>query len=60
MIAIADNGRGLPPGFDLAAPASKGRYGLLDVSKRVALLKGHLQVQNQPAGGALIQEETFS
>ena len=57
MVAIADNGRGLPGGFDLAALASAGHYGLLGISERVALLEGHLHVQNQPSGGALIQVE---
>jgi signal transduction histidine kinase len=57
MIAIADNGRGLPPGFDLAALADNRHYGLLGISERVALLEGRLQVQNQPGGGALVQVE---
>ncbi len=57
MIAIADNGRGLPSNFDLSALASKGHYGLLGISERVALLDGRLSVQNQPSGGVLIQVE---
>ena len=57
MIAIADNGLGLPHDFDLAALAPKGHYGLLGVSERVALLEGRLRVQNQPNGGAIIQVE---
>jgi signal transduction histidine kinase len=57
MIAIADNGRGLPNTFDLAVLASQGHYGLLGISERVALLNGRLSVQNQPQGGALIQVE---
>lgn len=55
LIAIADNGLGLPQGFDLAALASGGHYGLLGISERVALLEGRLNVQNQPGGGVLIQ-----
>lgn len=57
LIAIADNGKGLPRGFDLAALAPEGHYGLLGISERVALLDGRLHVQNQPAGGTLIQAE---
>ena len=57
LIAIADNGRGLPRGFDLAGLAAEGHYGLLGISERVALLEGRLHVQNQPGGGALIQVE---
>lgn len=57
MIAIADNGQGLPRGFDLAGLAAEGHYGLLGISERVALLEGRLQVQNQAGGGALIQAE---
>jgi signal transduction histidine kinase len=55
MIAIADNGCGLPHGFDLAALAAEGHYGLLGISERVALLEGRLSVQNQPGGGVLLQ-----
>lgn len=57
MISIADNGRGLTRSFDLAALAAGGHYGLLGISERVALLEGRLLVQNQPAGGALLQVE---
>ena len=55
MIAIADNGCGLPHSFDLAALATEGHYGLLGISERVALLEGRLSVQNQPGGGVLLQ-----
>ncbi|MBC8161798.1 MAG: ATP-binding cassette domain-containing protein [Roseiflexaceae bacterium] len=57
MVAITDNGLGLPRGFDLAALAREGHYGLLGISERVALLEGRLHVQNQPGGGAIIQVE---
>jgi signal transduction histidine kinase len=57
MISIADNGRGLPPGFDLAGLAAKGHYGMLGISERVALLEGRLRVQNQASGGLLLQAE---
>jgi signal transduction histidine kinase len=57
MISIADDGQGLPDGFDLSAPPVEGHYGLLGISERVALLGGRLKLQNQPSGGLLIQAE---
>jgi signal transduction histidine kinase len=57
MVSIADDGRGLPAGFDLGALAAEGHYGLLGISERVALLEGRLLVQNQSRGGALLQVE---
>lgn len=57
LIAIADNGRGLPGGFGLDGLAADGHYGLLGISERVALLEGRLHMQNQASGGALLQAE---
>lgn len=57
MASIADDGRGLPEGFDLAALSSEGHYGLLGISERVALLGGRLRLQNQASSGLLIQVE---
>lgn len=57
LVSLADDGRGLPEGFDLAALAAEGHYGLLGISERVALLQGRLSVQNQPEGGLLLQVE---
>jgi signal transduction histidine kinase len=57
LISIADDGVGLPKGFDLAALSSKGHYGLLGVSERVALMGGRLKLQNQTNGGLLLQAE---
>jgi signal transduction histidine kinase len=57
LISIADNGRGLPQSFDLAALAAAGHYGLLGISERVALLEGRLHVHNQASGGLLLQVE---
>jgi signal transduction histidine kinase len=57
MISIADNGRGLASGFDLAALSAEGHYGLLGISERVALLGGRLRLQNQATGGLLLQVE---
>ena len=57
MISIADNGRGLPNGFDLSALGREGHYGMFGISERVALLEGRLYVQNQASGGLLLQVE---
>lgn len=57
MLSIADNGVGLDEGFDLVKLRATGSYGLLGVSERVALLSGRLKLQNQAAGGLLIQAE---
>jgi len=57
MISISDNGTGLGKNFDLSALSSKGHYGLLGISERVALLGGRLRLQNQPKGGLTIQAE---
>lgn len=57
MVAISDNGKGLPQNFDLSALAGQGHYGLLGISERVALLGGRLHLQNQPGGGVLLRVE---
>jgi signal transduction histidine kinase len=57
MLTIADNGRGLADDFDLSTLSAEGHYGLLGISERVALLGGHLKLQNQPGSGLLLQAE---
>lgn len=57
MLYISDNGRGLAQDFDLSTLSSKGHYGLLGISERVALLGGRSRFQNQPHGGMLVQVE---
>lgn len=57
LMSIADKGRGLLGGFDLAGLAVGGHYGLLGLSECVALLEGRLHVQNQAGGGLLLQVE---
>jgi signal transduction histidine kinase len=57
MITIADDGLGLPLGFDLSMLSNEGHYGLLGISERVALLGGYLRLQNRPDGGLLLQVE---
>jgi signal transduction histidine kinase len=57
MISILDNGRGLETDFDLGKLSSNGHYGLLGISERVALLSGHLRLQNHQHGGVMLQVE---
>lgn len=57
MITIADNGSGLSDEFDLSKLAAMGHYGLIGISERVALLSGHLRLQNRNEGGLLMQVE---
>jgi signal transduction histidine kinase len=57
LISIADDGVGLPEGFDLASLSGKGHYGLLGISERVALMGGRLKLQNQTKGGLLLLAE---
>jgi signal transduction histidine kinase len=57
MLSIADDGRGLADGFDLSTLSAQGHYGLLGISERVALLGGHLKLQEQATGGLLLQTE---
>lgn len=57
MLSIADNGRGLHPNFDLAKLATAGHYGLVGISERVTLMGGHVKIQNQVDGGAILRVE---
>ncbi len=57
MVSIVDNGKGLDEKFDLSTLSTEGHYGLLGMSERVALLGGHLKLQNQVDGGLLLQVE---
>mgnify|MGYP001184559337 CR=1 FL=1 len=57
LLSIADDGVGVPEGFDLSVLSGKGHYGLLGISERVALKGGRLKLQNQTKGGLLLQAE---
>ncbi|RME76739.1 MAG: ATP-binding cassette domain-containing protein [Chloroflexi bacterium] len=57
MITITDNGKGLSDNFDLSILSSRGHYGLLGMSERVALMGGRLRLRNVPDGGLQIQAE---
>lgn len=56
-LSVADNGRGLPNDFDLAALADGGHYGVLGISERLALVEGRLHLENHPDGGAVLHAE---
>ncbi len=57
LLVVADNGQGLPEGFDLARTSADGHYGLLGINERAALLGGWCRLRNNPEGGALLQVE---
>ena len=57
LISIADDGAGLGDNFDLAGLASKGHFGLLGISERVALSGGRIRFANQANGGLILQVE---
>lgn len=57
LLSISDNGDGLPAEFDLSKLHTLGHYGLLGISERVALLGGRLRLNNNSAGGAMVQVE---
>jgi signal transduction histidine kinase len=57
MLSIADDGQGLADDFDLSTLSAEGRYGLLGISERVALLGGRVKFQNRAEGGLVIQAE---
>lgn len=57
MLSIADNGAGLPDDFDFVTMGTEGHYGLLGISERVALLRGHVRFVKREGGGLIIQAE---
>ena len=57
VVSISDDGRGLPDDFDLSMSFGQGRYGLLGIGERVALMRGRLRFQNQAQGGLFLQAE---
>lgn len=57
MLAISDNGVGLPENFNLSTLQKQGHYGLLGISERVALLGGNMSILNLVDGGLMIQAE---
>lgn len=56
-LVISDDGVGFPAEFDLKSAASKGHFGLLGISERVALHGGRLQLQKRANGGSQLEVE---
>jgi signal transduction histidine kinase len=50
-LEVSDDGRGLPPGFDLARAEREGHLGLAGMRERVTALGGTLEIAAPPAGG---------
>lgn len=57
LVTISDNGQGLADNFDMGLLSTKGHYGLLGISERIALLGGRLKLQNQAGGGLRLEVE---
>jgi len=57
MIAISDNGLGLPENLDLTALTSDGHYGLIGISERVSLLGGRMHLEKSEPGGTVLMVE---
>ncbi|HAF63122.1 MAG TPA: histidine kinase, partial [Anaerolineaceae bacterium] len=57
MIAISDDGKGLPDDLDLTSLTADGHYGLIGISERVSLLGGRMHLEKgDPRGTALMVE----
>jgi signal transduction histidine kinase len=57
MIAISDNGLGLPDNLDLTSLTSDGHYGLIGISERVSLLGGRMHLEKSEPGGTVLMVE---
>lgn len=57
MISLSDNGCGLAEDLDLAQLATRGHYGLVGISERVALLGGRFRLQRLPEKGSQLLVE---
>ncbi len=51
VLAVEDDGRGLPPGFDLAALARAGHMGLAGMQERMSALGGRARLEAGTRGG---------
>jgi len=50
-LVVEDDGRGVDPAFDPRGPAEAGRYGLLGMKERAALIGGDLTIGRRDARG---------
>ena len=57
MIAISDNGLGLPENLDLTSLTLDGHYGLIGISERVSLLGGRMHLEKSESGGTVLMVE---
>jgi len=57
MIAISDDGKGLPENLDLVSLTSNGHYGLMGISERVSLLGGRMHLENRTGRGSDLMVE---
>jgi len=54
-LEVSDDGRGLPPAFDLARAERGGHLGLAGMRERVTALDGTLDLEAPPSGGLLVR-----
>lgn len=57
MVAIGDDGKGLPENLDLVSLTSNGHYGLMGISERVSLLGGRMHLEKRTNGGSNLMVE---
>jgi len=57
MIAISDDGQGLPEDLDLTSLTTDGHYGLIGISERVSLLGGRMHLEKCETGGTVLMVE---
>jgi signal transduction histidine kinase len=56
-LEISDDGRGLPPGFDLARAEREGHLGLAGLRERIGRLGGRATIAGPPGAGVRVQLE---
>lgn len=54
-LEVEDDGRGLPPGFDLERGEREGHLGLAGMRERMAALQGEFSIRPGSAGGTLVR-----
>lgn len=50
-VCVQDDGKGFDAHQHLRGPRRAGRLGLLGMQERLALVKGHLEIESEPGGG---------
>ncbi|HJQ65749.1 MAG TPA: GAF domain-containing sensor histidine kinase [Gemmatimonadales bacterium] len=54
-LEVTDDGRGVPPEFDLARAEREGHLGLAGMRERLTALGGTLEIASAPAGGLTVR-----